>query len=918
MVERCLSNDEVARILDGGERPEYLEQHLDHCAACFALLAAAARDQTDSPDPSSEGVGGRYTLRGVLGQGGMGRVLRAHDHVLDREVALKILRTEAFGDLDDARRRMHREAQLMAGVTHPNIVHVYDVGEIPEGIFIAMELVRGVSLDAWVYEQDPDPSALIRAFAGAARGLAAAHAAGVIHRDVKPSNLLIDRAGHVRVSDFGLAQTSTEDAPRDGSGQSGTLGYMAPEQARGEPLTPAVDQYALGLSLLHAITKRAPLPIDRVRTARADPHQPWPAPDFEGVPRRVAAVIRRATALDPGSRFDSMAELAEAIEASQRGVARLLPAAAITGIGALGLALALERPNPCDDLVRGIEMHWNDETRSAVHDALDPRRPGSTPAFVDSTLRTLDRHAAQWRASAPTICETARRRGPLEASPRIACLDGRLEAFATHVETLRSPDLEVLGRTPQALASWSLEPCDRAGGQLTSDPQTRRHLSRARALLELGRLTDAEAALEGASGPSAEIVWGHVAFERNDLDTARSHLFEGLLDAIEADDVLAQAEARVGLARLSLRLEGRTGQARSELKQASALLRRHDDPELRDEAATVEVDVLLMENTPAEALAFLDARFPPRPDAQTALTRVGLLVANGRYAEAVEQGQAALSARLEDLGPEHPVVADARIQLAIALADHGALNEALVQARTAVEVLEPAPGSFASRAVAMALNALGMVHWRRGELDLARAAFERSIALGDPRDPDHGITLDNLGTVLLHAGEREAAEHTHRRAIAVLTATRGEGHFEVALAYNNLGEALYQQNRFAEADEAFAKGLRRNERARGLDHPENAPMLLGVAKTLMRRERFDEAVPLLRRAVTIREHTSDRYVLGVLRHALGIALEQGPGAMNEARALVTQAVADFEAADLPTPDLERSRAWLASHPMESP
>ncbi|MBV1862670.1 MAG: serine/threonine protein kinase, partial [Nannocystaceae bacterium] len=309
--EGCLSDDDVACILEGGPRPPRLDAHLDRCEACFSLLAASVCDAqpTDARDNTAR-VANRYELRDVLGEGGMGRVLLAHDTVLGRAVALKIVRSEVFGaaNLERARDRMKEEARLMAGVTHPNIVHVYDVGEALGGIFIAMEYVPGTSIDMWVREQDPDEAAVISAFCGAARGLAAAHACGVVHRDVKPSNLLIDETGHVRVTDFGLARAiATGDTGSVmSSGHSGTLGYMAPEQARGGTLSAAVDQYSLGLAALGALVPGAPISVEEVRVALQDVDRPWPEPSFEGAPRRLLPILRRATAHDPSDRYPSI------------------------------------------------------------------------------------------------------------------------------------------------------------------------------------------------------------------------------------------------------------------------------------------------------------------------------------------------------------------------------------------------------------------------------------------------------------------------------------------------------------------------------------------------------------------------------------------------------------------------------------
>lgn len=934
---RCLSDEDVACILEGGPRPLGLDAHLDRCEACFSLLAVSARETAASDPAQPARIADRYQLRDVLGEGGMGRVLLAHDSVLDRSVALKIVRSEVFGvaNLERARDRMKEEARLMAGITHPNIVHVYDVGEASGGIFIAMEYVHGMSLDVWIRRESPSEAAIINAFGGAARGLAAAHALGIVHRDVKPSNLLIDDAHHVRVTDFGLARAiaTADTPPLMSSGLSGTVGYMAPEQARGGAVSPAVDQYALGLAALGALAPGAPIVVDDVRAALQDPARPWPTPCFEGAPRRAVPTLRRATALDPADRFPTIESFAVALEACSRGPRGLLPMAVMLGVSVVGIALApTPAANPCDQIDREIDVHWNAATREGLTASLaEARQPD---AFVNAVVEALDRHAATWRTAAPQVCALARSRGPVSGAPRMACLDGRREALATYIESLSTPNAQVLDRAPSALAHWNVLDCMRSapvGPDLASlDQAEARQLDRAMALFRMGRLEDAEHTLPetSADDPSllrarSAVVRGSIARERNEPGRAQEFYFAALLDALRLDDPMTEIQARLGLADTDLTLEGQTQRARAELQQATTLLAQHEHPDLQRDAALLWVDVFMLEDKPRRALEHLEARFslddaqapldPPTLEAMS--RRVGLLVAVGRYADAVESGRATADRTLQTLGDLHPMLARAKTELSIALVHVGALDAALDQAQQAVTLLGTASSADTFvRGLGDALNALGMTHWRREELDDARRAFERSLASTDPRSPGYGITLDNLGTVLLHRGEVEAAEMVHRRAIEVLSAVRGQDNFEVALAYNNLGEALFQQQRYSEAYDAFSDGLRRNERARGLEHPENAAMLMGLGKALMKRQRYADAVAPLRRAVAIREaHPQDRQFLGVTRYALAIALWRGSGDVAEATVLVHKSAADFEAADLPTGDLERARTWLAAH-----
>ena len=202
---------------------------------------------------------GRYVFRRVVGSGGMGVVVAAHDPELDREVAIKLVASGA--EADDG--RAQREAQAMARLSHPNVVQVYEMIRLGERTAIVMQLVDGEDLGAWYAREKPSWREVLAVYSQAGRGLAAAHRAGIVHRDFKPSNALIDRDGVIRVTDFGLARRAT-DAVTAGAGTTisttgiaGTPAYMAPEQWRGEPGV-ACDVYSLGCTLFELITGDVP------------------------------------------------------------------------------------------------------------------------------------------------------------------------------------------------------------------------------------------------------------------------------------------------------------------------------------------------------------------------------------------------------------------------------------------------------------------------------------------------------------------------------------------------------------------------------------------------------------------------------------------------------------------------------------
>ncbi|MCA9673916.1 MAG: serine/threonine protein kinase, partial [Myxococcales bacterium] len=217
---------------------------------------------TGAGDPPD--LGERYRIGERLGEGGMGVVWQAHDRTLDRTVAVKVLHDRYLGADDQA--RLVAEARSMARLSHPNVVSVYDVAERDGRTFLIMELVRGQPLGAWL-KTPRSWRAIVEVFLAVADGLAAAHDAGLIHRDVKPGNLLVGDDGRARIADFGVAHAG-QSVPVAGEapalvttvteGVIGTPAYMAPEQLRGEPADAAGDQFGLCASLYEALAGRRP------------------------------------------------------------------------------------------------------------------------------------------------------------------------------------------------------------------------------------------------------------------------------------------------------------------------------------------------------------------------------------------------------------------------------------------------------------------------------------------------------------------------------------------------------------------------------------------------------------------------------------------------------------------------------------
>ncbi len=252
-----------------------------------------------------------------LGHGGMGDILLATDTVLDRQVAIKLL-AERFAQDESIRKRFTREALAAARLSSaPATVTIFDVGETEDGRpFIVMEYLPGGSLDDRLKQGAVAPERALAWLEQAARALDAAHAGGVVHRDVKPANLLLDADDNVHVADFGVARATGMDSLTAAGTVVGTAGYLSPEQATGEPAGPASDRYALGVVAFELLTGERPFQRDTT-AAEAAAHVNEPVPSIHqrnpSLPPALDRTFRRAMAKDPADRFGSGAELVAAL-----------------------------------------------------------------------------------------------------------------------------------------------------------------------------------------------------------------------------------------------------------------------------------------------------------------------------------------------------------------------------------------------------------------------------------------------------------------------------------------------------------------------------------------------------------------------------------------------------------------------------
>jgi hypothetical protein len=313
-------------------------------------------------DPAGRRVS-RYVLGERLGAGAMGVVYAATDPELRRNVAVKLMRgawVRSGGAA--ARARVIREARALARISHPNVIAVHDVGMLGDEVFIAMELVRGANLRAYLRDARPSVAHILEVFTAAGQGLAAAHRAGVVHRDFKPDNVLVGDDGRVRVTDFGLALAAAAEvdpAPAASAGANvehtdagtliGTPAYMAPEQHAGAHVDPRSDQFSFCVALYEALHGERPFQGEsREQVARnAQQGKVAPRPPQSRVPGSLRAILMRGLAPDPADRFLGMPDLLRALGRDRGRAPRRAAAAAAVGLALVLVALG------SDWIVRG-------------------------------------------------------------------------------------------------------------------------------------------------------------------------------------------------------------------------------------------------------------------------------------------------------------------------------------------------------------------------------------------------------------------------------------------------------------------------------------------------------------------------------------------------------------------------------------
>jgi eukaryotic-like serine/threonine-protein kinase len=824
-------------------------------------------------------LAGRYMVFEQLGQGGMGVVLAAYDTRLDRRVALKLLRPQEAPEqsTSDGEARLVREAQAMARLNHPQVVAVYDAGALEDGaFFIAMEYVEGQTLRRWC-EQQPRPwRERLEAYIAAGKGLAAAHAAGLIHRDFKPDNVLVGKDGRVRVTDFGLARanpgpSSPEQLPASLSSETwgstltvpgtlmGTPRYMAPELMRGEPAGVRSDLFAFCVSLYEALYGQLPFPGEGMAEyyrARREGRITPPPPQSE-VPAWVARTVLQGLQPDPGQRPASMEALLATLQddpevrrqARRRVVGVAAVGVALVGLAAWGWGRQHAQEPVCSRVERRLEGIWDAAVRERVRKSLLGTGLSYAPDTAERVSGWLDGYAQRWVKQGTELCEA----GQATQLPRLAalqesCLERRRSRLrATTALLAQSADKALLEKAAQAVQALPpVEDCADAQTLTAAAPPPEDPVVRARVEALLEQVDRVEALLGAGKYPEGLEAGAALLREVEPAGHAPLHA-QLLLLLARLKEAAGDYKGSEEMARQALAVAAQ-GKDRVVMSQALSLvvnvvgLRQ----QRLDDAAPLEPVVqALAESTGddlTQAIAFN--------------TLGSLRLSQGKYPEAAESYTRSLSLREKALGPEHPDVASSLSNLSVAAWWMGKYEEALRKAERAQAIKEKALGPEHPDVVLIVMNA-GITLLEVGRYAEALQRFEHALSLEmkvlGPEHPDVARTLGNVSVALLGLGRYEEARGKAEQARVLKEKLLGPEHLEVADALAPLGIALSELGRHEEALAQHTRALALRQKTLGPEHALVSESLRLQGTELMHLGRYGEAQERLERALAIHE-----------------------------------------------------------------
>ncbi|HVH98391.1 MAG TPA: tetratricopeptide repeat protein [Enhygromyxa sp.] len=906
----------------------------------------------DLEEPEEPGRIGRHVVIERLGAGGMGVVYAAYDPELDRKLAIKLIRASGR-DNRRAQARMIREAQAMAKVTHPNVIAIYDVGTFAGQVYIAMEFVAGRSLDRWVASLEQPLRerwrSILSVHAEAGRGLAAAHEAGLVHRDFKPANVLVGDDGRVRVCDFGLARASRprehgsaalveldvdvdlhDTATLDGSGPRsgslddeltevgaliGTPAYMPPERLAGEHTDARGDQFSFCVTLWESLYGRRPyagatLPelFDSLLAGRRSEPE---AERRAAVPDWLHEALLRGCARDPEQRFPDMRALLAALEPpvapQRRGAALAFAIAGVALVVASAWSFARSsEPSLCSGYAARLDGIWDDDRKATLAHSFAGSQLRYAERSADQVIAAIDAWTGDWVAQRTDACEATHARGEQSAELldlRMACFDRRLAELDALIGVLEAGGETVVEHAVASVASLDgLAGCAdaerlRNAPREPEDEQLRARtseldgaLTKLAALTTAGRYLDAVREAEAIADEVAATQW---------LPLIGRHAL-----------LLGQAHAE----------HDATEPALAALIEALAIGRELDVLQL---SAPALVDILWTLRHDATRVGELERWIRV---AEAEVRRLGdpLLEARmrihigrarwnqGRYDEASGEFERALALRTAELGPDSLAVAEARDAIADTLWRSGKIAEARALYLEIAQSYQAALGPDHPQ-LAILWNDIGATTWLTGDYEGALQHYRDALALLEriygPDDWRLGQIVGNIGACYAMQGRYDEARPYFQRSVE-LERARNDSSGELAINLENLAELELLDGDRNRARELFDEAHALRVRLLGDQHPDTARSLIKLGRLELEAGQAAAAREHYERAIALREGLAvHRDLLGEARMGLAEALAL-LGERERLPELIAAAQADYEASG--TQHAERDAAIEAT------
>jgi tetratricopeptide (TPR) repeat protein/predicted Ser/Thr protein kinase len=847
---------------------------------------------------------GRYVVLESIGSGAMGVVYAAYDPELDRKIALKLLRPGVAAG-PSARERLLREAKAMARLAHPNVITVHDVGTVDGAIFIAMEFVDGSTL--LDRQGNPDWQGTLDAYVLAGGGLAAAHRAGLVHRDFKPENVLVGEDGRVRVVDFGIARDSDEESESEAeradpsgapvvaelatlrtnvseglTGPSltrtgalmGTPAFMSPEQHLGHVAGPKSDQFSFCVALWQALLGQRPFSGENHATLAFQVcHGEIVDPPTQQVPGWIVAHLRRGLARDPEERHASMDELLDALRTpptKRRGwIIGAMGVAFLMGAG--WMVLGDREDPPCLGAQPQLEEVWSEERRERIGQRFEATGKIYSRKSWETTTTAVDDWAARWVRMKTDTCEATMVRHEQSQALmdlRMLCLDRRLGELVALLNMLDEADEAIVESAVGAVhqlgdldACADIDHLGLAGRKARPRPAAigglEEQLTRAVALERASKFEEALAlavvALKGARASGhepfiaeAQQVHAYQLGRTGDSEGAARAMLAAVLAADAAEDDRLRARALIDLVEIHGVDEGEAALARSEGELARAVLTRVGG----------------------------DERLEARLDGH--LGRIALHAGEGELA--VELFERALELHEGVFGPRHPRVATSLSDLGTAERDLGRFDQAEAHQQRAHEIRKQLLGE-GHPDVGRSLTNIGNLRHARGDYagalehhGEAIEVFERSLG----REHVYvGKVQSNRANALLELGRHREAADAYAQSLRILESRLGTESLALAISLDNHSVALSALGRHGDAFAAGSRALEIREKALGSDHVAVATNLDNLGRILsgMGTDRLGDPEPYHVRAVEILEKNLGKEDVHLVTPLVSLGLE---------------------------------------------